>query len=137
MEIHNIQNTTHTFKALRLKKGSASYIESMPKQVSDKLDTISKNLENTSYYHLDIGKDDYYICHNDGEKYFLPINIINAGKVIIIKAKQGLTQISVKLKYKTTNEVKNILEQIKSAKTQIERTSAIVKVLDNYEKEYK
>ena len=37
-------------------------------------------------------------------------NIINAGKVIIIKAKQGLTQISVKLKYKTTNEVKNILE---------------------------
>ncbi len=140
MKINNIQkynNTSQTFKALRHKRGSASYIKTLPKQTSEKLDKISKDLENTNFYHLDISKDGYYICNNDNEKYYLPINIINAGKVIIIKARQGLTQISVKLKYKTTNEVKNILEQIKSAKTQIERTSAIVKVLDNYEKEYK
>ena len=139
MKIYNTQkyNTTQTFTALRLKPGSASYIKLMPKQVSSKLDEISKSLEDTTYYHLDIGKDNYYICRNDGERYFLPINIINAGKTLIIKAKQGLTQISVKLKYNTINEVKNIITKTSSVKTQIERTAEIVKILDNYKKQYK
>ena len=139
MEVNNIQkyNLNNTFKALRYKKGAETFIKSMPKQASDKLDEISKSLENTNYYHLDINKNEYYICHNDGEKYYLPINLINAGKTIILKARQGMTQMSIKLKYQTTNEVKNIIERTKSVKTQIERTSEIVKILDNYEKEYK
>ena len=139
MEVHNIQkyNTFHTFKALRLKRGSVSYIKSMPKQMSGKIDEISKDLENTTYYHLDIGKDGYYICNNDNEKYYLPINIINAGKTIIIKARQGLSQISIKLKYKTMNEAKDVIRNTTNAKTQIERTSEIVKTLDNYYNEYK
>ena len=139
MEIHNIQkyNATQTFTALRLKKGSQSFINSMPKQMSDKLDEISKSLENTTYYHLDIGKDSYYICHKDGERFYLPVTIANAGKAVIIKAKQGLSQISFKLKYKTTAEAKDVIEKTRAAKTQLERTSEIVKILDNYEKEYK
>lgn len=139
MKIHNIQknNTTQTFTALRLKPGSASYIKSMPKQVSCKLDEISKKLEDTTSYHLDICKDNYYICRNDGERYYLPINMVNAGKTLIIKAKQGLTQISVKLKYKTTNDVKAAIAKTQSVKTQFERIAEIVKILDDYEKQYK
>lgn len=138
MEIHNIQkhNTSQTFKALRLKKGAESYIKSMPKQLSEKIDKISKDLENTTYYHLDIGKDGYYICNNDNEKYYLPISIVNAGKTIIIKVKQGLSQISIKLNYKTINEAINAIRNTTKTKTQIERTSEIVKTLDNYYNEY-
>ena len=104
--------------------------------MSEKIDTISKDLENTAYYHLDIGKDGYYICNNDNEKYYLPINIINAGKAIIIKVRQGLSQVSIKLKYKTMNEARDAVKNTTNAKTQIERTSEIVKILDNYYKKY-
>lgn len=139
MEVKNIQKYSfnQTFHALRFKKNAEYYIKSMPKPASDKLEEISKKLENTTFYHLEISKNEYYICHNDGEKYFLPINLINAGKAIIVKAKQGLSQISLKLKYNTTNEVKDIIAKTKSVKTQIERISEIVKILDNYEKEYR
>ena len=67
----------------------------------------------------------------------MPLTIANAGKAVIIKAKQGLSQISFKLKYKTTAEAKDVIEKTRPAKTQLERTSEIVKILDNYEKEYK
>ena len=139
MKIQKIQkyNTSQTFKALRLRQGSASYIKSMPKQSSEKIDKISNDLEKTAYYHLDIGKDGYYICNNKSEKYYLPINIINAGKTIVIRARQGLSQVSIKLKYKTTGEAVNAVKNIKNAKTQIERTSEIVKILDNYYNKYK
>lgn len=139
MKINNIQkynNTSQTFKALRHKRGSASYIKTLPKQTSEKLDKISKDLENTNFYHLDISKDGYYICNNDNEKYYLPINIINAGKALIVKARQGLSQVSIKLKYKTTNEATETLRNIKNVETQIERTSEIVKALDNYYNKY-
>ena len=139
MEIQSIKKckTSLTFKTLRLKRGSESYIKSMPKQSSEKIDKISNDLEKTAYYHLDIGKDGYYICSKDNEKFYLPINIINAGKTIIIKARQGLSQVSIKLKYKTTGEAVNAVKNIKNAKTQIERTSEIVKILDNYYNKYK
>ncbi len=136
MQIDNIQtynNSKQNFKALRIKRGSDKYISSMPNKVIDRLDCIGEDLANTKYYHLDIGNDGFFINHVSGEKFFPPININNVGKALIIKARQGLTQISKRLNYETTSEVKNIEEKIKSSSTQIERIAEIVKVLDNYE----
>ena len=135
MQINNIQlynNSNQNFNALRIK--SERYVSSMPEKVINILDDIGKDLEDTKYYHLDIGKDGFFINHINGEKLFPPININNVGKSLIIRARQGLTQISKRLNYKTTNEVKNIEEKIKCSSTQIERTAEIVKVLDNYDK---
>ena len=137
MQINNIKtynNSNQNFKALRIRRGADKYISSMPDKVIDKLDGVGEDLANTKYYHLDIGNDGFFINHISGEKFFPPININNVGKALIIKARQGLTQITKRLNYETTNEVKNIEEKIKSSSTQIERTAEIVKVLDNYEK---
>jgi len=137
MQINNIKtynNSNQNFKALRIKRGSNKYISSMPDKVIGKLDGVGEDLANTKYYHLDIGNDGFFINHISGEKFFPPINIYNVGKALIIKARQGLTQITKRLNYETTNEVKNIEEKIRGSETQIERTAEIVKVLDNYEK---
>ena len=136
MQVNNIQtyNNKPQFKALRLKSGSERYISSMPDKVLNKLDSIGNYLSETQFYHLDIEQDNFHIRHTHGEKLYLPILINNAGNTLIIKAKQGVSQISKKLKFKTTKEVSLIEEKIKNSPTQIERTAEIVKVLDDYEK---
>ncbi len=75
MKVNSIQNynTKPAFYALRFKKGSQHYISTMPKKVADKLDDIAKKLEDTTFYHLDVGLDSYYVCHKDGERYYLQI----------------------------------------------------------------
>lgn len=137
MQINNIQtynNSNQNFKALRLKKDSGKYVSALPDKVLNQLDDIGRYIANTKYYHLDIGADNFYITHLNEEKLFLPITITNAGKVLIIKAKQGLSQITKKLKFETTTEVKALENSIKQSTTQLERTSKIVKLLDDYEK---
>lgn len=139
MQIDNIQtynNSNQNFKALRLKNGFEKYVKSMPK-ILNKLDDIEQDLSNTKNYHLDIGSDGFYITHTNGEKMYTPINIANAGKVLVIKARQGFSQAIKKLKYGTSQEVKQIEQNIKNAPTQIERTAEIVKVLDDYENLHK
>ena len=136
MKVNDIQNhnTKPAFNALRFKNGSQNYISTMPKKVADKLEDIAKKLEDTTFYHLDIGRDSYYVSHKDGERYYLPILVNNAGKVFLIKFRQGLSQISFKLKYNTPNDVKKIYARVNAAPTQFERTAEIVKILDEYEK---
>ena len=139
MQVNNIQtqNNNIGFKELRFKKGYMHNLSTMSEKVLSKIDTIKDSLADTKYYHLDIDANDYYISHQSGERFFLPIMVIKAGKVLILKFRQGFSQISKKLKYKTTKEVNQIDEQIRKASTQFERTAEIVKVLDNYESKVK
>jgi hypothetical protein len=140
MKVNNIQtynNSNNSFKALRFKQGYVHKLATMSDKVLSKMDTVRDKLADTVYYHLDIGYNDFYICHENGERLYLPLLINKAGKVLLIKAKQGLTQISKKLKYDSTQEVNNIYNKISKTSTQFERAAEIVKVLDDYEKKIK
>ena len=110
MRINNINNldTNTSFKELRLKRGAEQYISTVPKNVSEKLNKIKEELADTKFFHLDIGKDCFYICQADGEKFYQPFIITKAGKVLLIKSRQGLSQISKKLKYVSAEKVKKI-----------------------------
>ncbi len=136
MKIDNINthNTNPQFKELRLKKGANNYISKMPEKASSKLEDIKEYLANTEFYHLDIGKDEFYITRADGEKFYQPYLSINAGKVLLLKARQGLTQISKKLKYDNAAKVKQLCQRISGGSTQIERAAFITKILDDYQK---
>ena len=136
MQVNNISihnNSNPQFKALRLRPGSEKYISSMPDKVLDKLDSVGEYLKETKFYHLDVTKDDFFITNTNGERLYKPLLITNAGQVLIIKAKQGLSQISQKLKFKSLKEVSEIENKIKQAPTQLERTAEIAKVLDDYQ----
>ena len=140
MHVNKIQNYSSlnpNFHALRLKQNSSRYLMSMPPKVFNKLDSVGEYLANTKFYHLDIGYDDFFISHISSEKFYLPIMVNNAGNTLIIKAKQGATPVTKKLKYSTSNEVSALYDHIKNSSTQLERTAKIVKVLDEYEEKLK
>lgn len=136
MQVNGIKynHTNPNFNALRLKKGSEKYVSSMPDKVLNKLDDVGIYLEDTKFYHLDVEKDGFCIYHSSGERLYPPILFNNAGKVLIIKAKQGVSQITKKLNYRTSTIVETIDNKIKQASTQFERIAEIVRVLDDYEK---
>lgn len=139
MKVNNIQtyNSNINFKELRFKKGYVHNLSNMPEKVLDKITSVRESLADTKFYHLEIDYGDYYISHQNGERFYLPILVNKAGKALIIKMRQGLTQISKKLKYDTSKEVSQIDEQIRKPSTQFERIAEIVKVLDNYERKIK
>ena len=139
MQIDNIQtyNNSNNFKALRFKNGCKFNLANMPEKVLSKVDSVRNGLADTKYYHLDIGPEEFYISHENGEKFYLPILVNKAGKVLILKFRQGLTQISKKLRYETDQEAVQATERIRKTETQFERTAEIVKVLDDYERKLK
>lgn len=139
MRVSDIQTYKYnqSFNALRLKRGSTEYLKTMPENVLSKLDNVKDRLSDTKYYHLEICKDCFYINEKEEENFYQPFLIHNAGKILLIKARQGLSQVTKKLRYATAEEVKVICDKIKNTQTQLERTAEIVKVLEDYEKRIK
>ncbi len=135
MKVNNIQsyNNSQTFTALRLKNNSHKYVSTLPDKILNTLDSVGEFLADTKYYHLDIG-DNFYISHINGEKFYPPFPITNAGTCLLIKYRQGASLMTKKLKYEKSSDVQKACDEIKNAPTQIERTAVIVKHLDNYEK---
>ncbi len=139
MKVYGIQknNYNKSFKALRFNKGSEKFIAQMPSKALNKIEKVKNELADTEFYHLEIGSDCIYMKDNNGERLYQPFLLVQAGKVLVIKAKQGLTQISKKLKYNSIKEVNEICDRIKQTTTQFERSAEIVKTLDEYEKRIK
>lgn len=135
MRVNTIQNnrSNPSHRALRIRNNNSRYLLTLPDKVLNKLDEIGQYLSNTKYFHLDITNDEFFICPTNGSRIYQPYTVTNAGKCIIIKGKLGLNTYIRKLKYKTEKEVNVICQKISAAQTQIERTTEIIKCLDDYE----
>ena len=137
MKVNNIQsynqsNYNQNFTAMRFRSGSTKYVSSLPNNILNKLDEIGKFLADTQYYHFDIA-DNFYISHINGDRLYPPFNLDVAGKDIFIRARCGFTPVSKRLRFQKESQAREVAQNIKQSATQIERTSLIVKYLDDYE----
>lgn len=135
MQVNRITNYKYpSFGALVFKYKSSEYLKTLGKKALCDLDTVSKNLEDTQFYNLEIR--DTPVIHNktNDDRIYPPFNLDKAGKCLIIRSRCGGQTASTKLKYRTPKEVEKIYTDITKSETQILRTGKIVKYLDEYEK---